>query len=427
MHIGKKHKGSKMQYEIIAPRRIRATVDLPSSKSMSNRAIVIHALAGGDGSLLSRLSTCDDTDVMMRAMGSSAREVDIRAAGTAMRFLTAYFSVVRGERLLTGTERMKHRPIGVLVEALRYLGADISYVEREGFPPLRINGRALVGGRCEIAGNVSSQYTSALLMIAPMLRDGLELQITGGITSKPYLDLTLWMMREFGAEAEWSAVDTITVAPKPYTMRPYVIEGDWTAASYWYEMISLVGDEGSEVTLKGLSDGSMQGDSAVKYLFSLLGVRTAFASREPGTLTTVTLKKQQGRLHRLEYDFSAVPDLAQTAVATCSLLGIPFHFTGLSTLRIKETDRIEAMRREMAKLGYGIDTDGRSAISWDGRRSTPTGEAIDTHEDHRMAMSIAPAAILYPGLKINDPGVVTKSYPTFWDDLRAAGFTIRQL
>lgn len=415
-----------MQYEITAPWSIKTAVNLPSSKSMSNRAIVINALAGGDNSLLERLSCCDDTDVMLRAMSSDAREVDIHAAGTAMRFLAAYYSVVPGEHLVTGTERMKHRPIGLLVDALRYLDADISYVEQEGFPPLYIRGKALDGGRCEIAGNLSSQYTSALLMIAPMLRGGLELKITGGITSRPYLDLTLWMMREFGADAEWSGTDTITVMPKPYTARRYTIESDWTAASYWYEMMSLSGDNGSTVTLNGLSDGSKQGDSAVKYLFSLLGVRTVFASRKPGELTTVTLRRQQNRLHRLEYDFSAVPDLAQTAVVTCSMLGIPFRFTGLATLKIKETDRIEAMRRELMKLGCSIDTDGRSTMSWDGRRTEPTGEAVDTYDDHRMAMSIAPAAMLIPGLKINDPGVVSKSYPSFWDDLRAAGFTITE-
>lgn len=415
-----------MQYKITAPERIQATINLPASKSISNRVLMIHALAGGD-TLPDNLSDCDDTEVIIRALAAMPYEIDIKAAGTAMRFMTAYLSVTEGKHLLTGTDRMKRRPIAPLVNALRYLGADIRYAGETGFPPLIINGKTLEGGRLEVPGNISSQYISALLMIGPALKEGLELHLTGEIISRPYIDLTLWTMQEFGAEAEWTDMDIITVRPQVYKSHPYLIENDWSASSYWYEMLALQGASGSSIKLKGLTDGSKQGDSVVKYLFSLLGVKTTFDNKEEGQPTTVTLTRHRCQLPRLDYDFTGSPDLAQTFVVTCALLDIPFTFTGLASLKIKETDRIEALKAEMKKLGYLIKDENNNTLRWEGERCTPSLQPIDTYEDHRMALAFAPAACRFPGLRINNPGVVSKSYPHYWDDLRKAGFNIEEV
>lgn len=415
-----------MQYKITAPERIQATINLPASKSISNRVLMIHALAGGD-TLPDNLSDCDDTEVIIRALAAMPYEIDIKAAGTAMRFMTAYLSVTEGKHLLTGTDRMKRRPIAPLVNALHYLGADIRYAGETGFPPLIINGKTLEGGRLEVPGNISSQYISALLMIGPALKEGLELHLMGEIISRPYIDLTLWTMQEFGAEAEWTDMDIITVRPQVYKSHPYLIENDWSASSYWYEMLALQGTSGSSIKLKGLTDGSKQGDSVVKYLFSLLGVKTTFDNKEEGQPTTVTLTRHRCLLPRLDYDFTGSPDLAQTFVVTCALLDIPFTFTGLASLKIKETDRIEALKAEMKKLGYLIKDENNNTLRWEGERCTPSLQPIDTYEDHRMALAFAPAACRFPGLRINNPGVVSKSYPHYWDDLRKVGFNIEEV
>lgn len=415
-----------MQYMITPPRHVDTRILLPASKSISNRALIIHALTGGNV-MPENLSDCDDTKVIIRALSHRPEVIDIKAAGTAMRFMTAYLSVTEGEHTITGTERMKHRPIGVLVDALRYLGAEIEYAGEKGFPPLRIRGRQLEGGRLEIPGNVSSQYISALLMIAPVLSKGLEMKLTGGIVSRPYIDLTLHLMHQFGVSAEWTDIDSITVKPQPYRQRPYTIENDWTAASYWYEVLALTDELGSKVVLPGMLDGSRQGDSAVRYIFSLLGIKTAFADREADRLTDATLTRHSCMLNRMDYDFTNQPDLAQTLIATCPVLGIPFHFTGLGSLRIKETDRIEAMKTEMEKLGYILHADSGTELSWEGDRCEPAAQpVIDTYEDHRMAMSFAPLAIRLGRIGINHPEVVSKSYPHYWNDLRKAGFHIVQ-
>jgi 3-phosphoshikimate 1-carboxyvinyltransferase len=340
--------------------------------------------------------------------------------------MTAYLSVLDGHcHTLTGTERMKHRPIGLLANALRHLGADISYLGEEGFPPLRIRGQELQGGLLEIPGNVSSQYISALLMIGPVLKNGLTLRLTGSIISRPYIDLTLSVMHQFGAEAEWTDIDTIQVAPVPYKERSYYIESDWSAASYWYEMMALSQNEDDEVRLEGLMDGSRQGDSSVRYIFSLLGVKTTFGTTEPGKPTTVTLRRNGHRVPRLDYNFVNSPDLAQTFVVCCAVMGVPFHFRGLSTLKIKETDRIKALKTEMRKLGFVLSEGDGTELIWSGERCEPDLEpGIDTYEDHRMALAFAPAAFRIRGLKINQPQVVSKSYPRYWDDLEAAGFCI---
>ena len=414
-----------MQYTIISPTRLNANIQLPASKSVSNRALIIYALSGGY-KLPQNLSDCDDTEVIINAIRYMPEVIDIKAAGTAMRFMTAYLSVMRGTHVITGTDRMKHRPISVLVDALRKLGAHIEYVGEEGFPPLRITGSKLTGGLLEIPGNVSSQYISALLMIGPVLEEGLELRLTGDIISRPYIDLTLWMMREFGADADWSAGDTISVKPQPYSNRDYVIENDWSGASYWYEMVALSQDREATVRLSGLMDGSKQGDSVVKYIFSLLGVKTSFESRDGERLQVVTLQRSGRCVPRLEYDFVNSPDLAQTVVVACCAKGVPFHFRGLSTLKIKETDRIEALKKELLKLGYVLKDINGSELVWDGTRCEPLKHpVIDTYEDHRMALSFAPLGLLKP-IVINNPQVVTKSYPRFWDDLKMAGFEITE-
>lgn len=415
-----------MRYILNAPDKIDAAVRLPASKSISNRALVMNALAGNKV-MPDNLSDCDDTRVILDALRRMPETIDIGAAGTAMRFMTAYLAVTLGSHVLTGTERMKHRPIRALVDALRYIGADIAYEGEEGYPPLRINGRRLEGGRLEIPGDISSQYISALLMVGPVLERGLELRLTGEVVSRPYIDLTLCMMRGFGADAEWSDVDTITVRPKAYSLRPFFIENDWSAASYWYETLVLARDGESEVRLDGLMDGSRQGDSAVKYLFSMLGVRTVFKTRERGVPTTVTLKRVEPVPPRLDYDFVNQPDMVQTFVVCCALAGVPFRFTGLASLKIKETDRVEALKTEMRKLGYVVRETAEGELSWDGERCQRADDlVINTYEDHRMAMAFAPAATVFPGLKIDQPQVVSKSYPHFWDELRRAGFTITE-
>ncbi len=415
------------QYRITRPKQLRTMVKLPASKSISNRALIIYALS--DCCILpENLSDCDDTEVIIRALRNRPATIDIGAAGTAMRFTTAYLAATdSGEHVLTGTERMKHRPIKVLVDALRRLGANIEYEGAEGFPPLRIKGQRLEGGRLEIEGNISSQYISALLMIGPVLSKGLMLHLKGEIISRPYIDLTLWTMREFGADAEWSSVDTIEVKPKPYQARSYYIENDWSAASYWYEMVALSDDKEVEVHLQGLMDGSKQGDSSVRYIFSLLGVKTSFGSLKSGRPTKVTLRKNGHCVPRLEYDFVNSPDLAQTFVVTCCAMGVPFRFTGLQTLKIKETDRIKALKTEMAKLGYTLKSSNDCELSWDGQRSAFSSPVvINTYDDHRMALAFAPLALQQP-ITIANPQVVTKSYPQFWSDLRDAGFVIEEV
>ena len=416
-----------MQYIITCPKHIDTSITLPASKSISNRALIIQALTKG-GMMPDNLSDCDDTEVIIRGLRKLSDVIDIKAAGTAMRFMTAYLSATDGEYTITGTERMKHRPIGILVDALRYLGAEIEYVGEEGYPPLHIRGKQLEGGTLEIPGNVSSQYISALLMIAPILTKGLELRLTGNIISRPYIDLTLHLMHEFGVSAEWSDFDTISVKPQVYQQRTYVIESDWSAASYWYEILALTDEQTSKVILQGLKDGSRQGDSAVRYIFSLLGVKTGFNKDATDRLSEAILTRHSRMLNRMEYDFTNQPDLSQTLIAVCPILGIPFHFTGLGSLKIKETDRIEAMKREMEKLGYLLNEEDGTALSWNGERCEPMAQPIiDTYEDHRMAMSFAPLAIKLGEIRINDPEVVSKSYPHYWDDLRKAGFQIEQI
>ncbi|MDY2642340.1 MAG: 3-phosphoshikimate 1-carboxyvinyltransferase [Mediterranea sp.] len=410
-------------YTLAAPVTLQCSVDLPASKSISNRALILHALSGGVQRPMN-LSDCDDTAVMIRALEQHGAEIDIHAAGTAMRFLTAYLSTQKGSHLLTGSARMKQRPIRLLVDALRALGADIQYADSEGFPPLLIQGKPLPGQEITLAGSVSSQYISALLMIGPTLPQGLTIHLTGQLISVPYINLTLSLMAHYGASARWTDERTIRVEPGPYQDVPFTVESDWSAASYWYEMMALWQLQAESpspcVELIGLFPRSSQGDSRGAELFAKLGVHTAFTSRG------VELSRLGVPVARMVEDLVDIPDLAQTFVVTCCLMGIPFRFSGLQSLRIKETDRITALQQELHKIGYVVKDEADSILSWNGERC-PAEEhpVIATYDDHRMALAFAPAILRLPSLAIAHPEVVSKSYPTYWRHLAAAGFSLR--
>ncbi len=408
-----------MSYQITAPLQpITAKLKLPSSKSISNRALILNALSNSPYQV-ENLSNCDDTQVTIAAFQPNTHHIDIHAAGTAMRFLTAYFSGQEGERTITGTARMQQRPIRLLVDALRSLGANIEYLNNEGFPPLKINGQKLTGGTLTLEGNVSSQYISALLMIAPYMEKGLSLTLSGEIISKPYIEMTIQLMREYGVSTDWDG-NIIRIAPQRYTPTAFHVESDWSAASYWYEIASLIPN--SVFELLGLKNPSTQGDARIAEFFKPLGVETQY------TETGIRLTHTDIRKNEINLDLTNQPDLAQTLVVTCALLNIPFRFTGLQSLKIKETDRITALKTELSKLGYVITDKNNSVLEWDGQRKSPeTAPDIDTYDDHRMAMAFAPAAMLFPGLIINHPEVVSKSYPDFWNDLRQCGFSINEV
>lgn len=410
-----------MNYRIIAPRRIEGEIDLPASKSISNRVLLLNALCATPGRL-SNLAQCDDTDAVLSALARpDASEVNIGAAGTAMRFLTAYFATREGRGVvIDGTERMRQRPIGVLVDALRQLGADIEYVEAEGYPPLKITGTRLHGGALTVSGSVSSQYITAILLIAPVI-GGITLTIEGEIMSRPYIDMTLALMARYGVKAEWRE-NVIHVPAGEYTALDFTVEADWSAASYWWAMQAIVPQ--SRITLKGLEPQSLQGDSRIAELMSQMGVTGNWCGR----YLDLRSNGGVGCCCSTFADLSGTPDIAQTLVVMLCLMGRPFRITGLRTLRIKETDRLEALRTELRKLGYVVKVEGDDAISW--HFETTAAEAsphICTYHDHRMAMAFAPAAIRFPGLIIDDAQVVSKSYPLFWEHLRQAGFKIEEV
>jgi len=387
--------------------RITVRIDLPASKSISNRALILNALSYSPYDVLN-LSDCDDTRVTLNALDSNDTTFDIGAAGTAMRFLTAFLSKTVGEWIITGSERMKKRPIKVLVDALNSLGAKIEYVEKEGYPPLRIYGSALTGGEIHINGSVSSQYISAIMMIAPFMMNGLKIILEDKIISRPYIDMTIQMMQEFGARVEFNG-NIIQIDPQEYNPIEYVVESDWSAASYWYEILSLAGK--GEVFLNGLLPNSYQGDSKVAELFEQLGIQTTYMSGG------ILLRSVDIISQRMEYDFSDQPDLVQTFVVTCCLKGIPFVFSGLHSLKIKETDRVAALITELKKLGFVLYEPREGFLSWENETCKPVEKiSIATYEDHRMAMAFAPAALYYP-IIIEQPEVVSKSYPGYWKDL----------
>lgn len=415
----------KRNMEILTPHfpaKIRATVALPTSKSLCNRALLLCAMSGKD-CRVSGISDCDDTRVMLKALEERLPVIDILAAGTAMRFLTAYLAACKGEEhVITGTQRMKERPISVLVDALRELGAEVSYTGNEGFPPLRIRGKRLKGGCLNLPGHVSSQYISALLMIGPNMDEGLELTLEGEVISRPYIDMTLAMMKAFGAQAEWTGNQSIRVLPTGYKASvDYQVESDWSAASYWYEAMALTDDADARIVLPGLQEQSLQGDHVVRELFCELGVQTAFTG-QGAVLAKVPgyTRERMEKADAWERNLNVCPDLAQTLVVTCAMLRRKFRFTGLCTLRIKETDRLAALSQELSKFGIAVDIEGDDALSvLHYPEDTPRydGRAIDTYHDHRMALAFAPAALVCPGIRIAEPAVVTKSYPTYWEDI----------
>jgi len=405
------------QYKILPPESIRTTVQLPASKSISNRAIILNALSLNLHPI-SNLSDCEDTSVIIDSFNSNSNVFDVKGAGTAMRFLTAFLAGMEGEWIIRGSKRMHERPIHPLVETLNALGAGIDYLDREGFPPLKIKGRPLKGGEVYLAGDISSQFISALLMIAPLMEVGLTIHIEKNIVSRPYIDLTHGMMKEYGVHAKWENND-ITVKPQKYRAVELTVEADWSAASYWYEIVSLL--PGSEVKLKGLMKKSLQGDANVTNLFTDLGVTTEYVT------DGIIIRNVKNKTKKFFHDFVNEPDLAQTFAATCCFKGIPFLFSGVQSLKIKETDRVAALITELKKLGFLLREDGKGMLEWDGERCFADNvPAIDTYDDHRMAMALAPGAIIYKSLIVNDPAVVSKSYPNFWHDLKQAGFSIEE-
>lgn len=401
------------QYKITYSKANNSGVEagLPASKSIANRALVIAALCGAENRL-NNLSDCDDTQAVIRALSSSDEVKNIGAAGTAMRFLTAYYAISSKSVLMTGTERMKNRPISILVDALRSIGADIEYVEKDGFPPLKINGKKLKGGELHVQGNVSSQYLSAILMIAPYTQEGIKLVIEGDLVSRPYLQMTLSLMQEFGVSHTWEG-NVIEIKSSEYASVDFTVENDWSAASYWYSVVAL--SEDKSVKLKYLQSESLQGDSKLVEFYKPLGVETEFV--EDG----VVLSKNNAVVLPSIYDISLKeqPDLAQTLVVSCLLMNVPFKFSGLENLKIKETDRIAALINECEKLGFVLKEEASGILSWDGEKCDFADEiVIKTYDDHRMAMAFAPAVINHGTIIIAEPDVVSKSYPSFWEEFQ---------
>jgi 3-phosphoshikimate 1-carboxyvinyltransferase len=393
---------------------VRATIPLIASKSESNRALIIDALTGFCCQL-TNLATARDTQTMIRLLQETGAVADVLDAGTTMRFLTAYFAVTGQQKRLTGTPRMCQRPVGLLVDALRTLGAVIAYEQVDGFPPLLLRGFQASGkSRVTIRGDVSSQFISALLLIAPVLPDGLTLTLTGPVGSVPYIDMTIAQMQHFGASvrADWPS-QTIRVEPGAYTPGAFAVESDWSGASYWFSVVALA-PPGSELTVLGLKPNSLQGDSAIVGIMAQLGVQTEFIP-EGVRLTQIEATES------LTQDFTDCPDLAQTVAVCCALKGIPAAFTGIESLKIKETDRILALQTELKKLGASLleIIPNQTYHLIPPMTSDLTSNAypeIATYDDHRMAMAFAPVAMRIPVI-IEEPGVVAKSYPSFWDDM----------
>ncbi len=389
--------------------KISGRFELPASKSISNRVLIINALSGSDKSV-ANLAKCDDTDVMVKALTSDSHLVDIGAAGTSMRFLTAYLSIQPGEWTITGSQRMKERPIQILVDALRSIGADIEYAENDGFPPLKIRGKEIEGGDVEIDGSVSSQYISALMMIAPMLKKGLRIHLLNGVASVPYINLTLWIMNQFGAEAFFSG-NIIEVKPTKYRPIDYVVESDWTGASYWFQITALA--DVDEIFLPALFEKTMQGDGVLRDIFSHLGVSTEFV--DGGVKLRKTEVKEEAGI--FEWDFIDCPDLAQTVVVTCCVLNRRFRFTGLKSLKIKETNRILALQQELKKFGYILTEPEEGSLEWNGEKCDEDANiSVYTYKDHRMAMAFAPIVLRHAPFVVNEPEVVSKSYPDYWKE-----------
>lgn len=401
---------------------VEARIDVTGSKSESNRLLLLQALYSNCS--IENLSNSDDTVVLKEALETVSNTVDIHHAGTAMRFLTAYFASTEGANVvLSGSKRMHERPIKILVDALKDLGANIEYVAIDGYPPLRIYGSKLKGDFVKMKANVSSQYISALLLIAPSLPKGLTLELDGTITSIPYINMTLSLLNQLDIPTSFEK-NTIQVSPKKAVADTrFVVESDWSSASYFYSFVALSKD--SKVTLTSYSEKSLQGDAALCDIYKDLGVDTVFNASE----TAITLSKTGGNISNfISLNLSNTPDIAQTIAVTCFGLGIACKLTGLHTLKIKETDRLSAIKTELEKLGAHISiTDDSLELEMhsDPAFSEATNEVreIATYQDHRMAMAFAPLALKFP-LIINDPMVVTKSFPSFWDDVETIGIAV---
>ena len=410
-----------MIYEVSANNKIiKGTIELPASKSISNRALIINALSYSPYPIRN-LSDSDDTKVLETALFSNTSKFDIGHAGTAMRFLTAFLAKVVGEWEITGSERMQERPIKILVDALKQLGAKIKYLENEGYPPLKIFGSHLKGQTIELDGSVSSQYITALLLIAPTIENGLTLKLNGEITSRSYINLTLKLMAKFGIQYQWNE-NTIIVPEQNYFPVDFTCEADWSGASYWYQIMALA--DSGEILLENLKLDSLQGDSHIAMWFEPFGV--ASVQKENGVLL---IKSKNIQPDKLEQDFIENPDVAQTMACLCVAKNIPFHFTGLKTLKIKETDRIAALQNELIKFGAQLSEPAHGELAWNGKFDMEMKDdlpLVKTYHDHRMALAFAPMALAELPLRIEDPMVVTKSYPKFWNDLTKIGFTINE-
>lgn len=393
-------------------RKFNGVIELTRSKSESNRALMIQALCD-DVLEIQNLATADDTQLLAKALYDykTNEVINVGHAGTSFRFLTAFLATRnKGSWLLTGSQRMKERPIGILVDALQQLGANIQYEEAEGFPPLRITGGANLSNKLTINGGVSSQYISALLLVAPTLTNGLEIELTGEITSRPYLEMTISMMAYFGVSVNWED-QTLKISPQSYHPKSINIEGDWSAASYWYGFVALA-EVGSSIHLKGLNEESLQGDAILKEIYTVFGVQTTF--QDGGWLLE---KVTNDLVSTFTLDLNMAPDIAQTILCTCAGLGMGVTITGLHTLKIKETDRVAAMQNELAKFGVDLIVISDDAVKMKpGQLLQAPAESIATYQDHRMAMAFA-TLMMKTDLQIENPEVVSKSYPGFWGDL----------
>ena len=400
---------------------IKGEITLAGSKSISNRALIIRALSGQNFEI-SKLANAKDTVLLNALLASTAPVRDAGAAGTTYRFMTAYLAMQSGTQTLTGTERMKQRPIGVLAEALKGLGADITYLEKEGYPPLEIGAPTAFGTKkhVQISAGTSSQYISALLMIAPTLATGLELELVGKIVSRPYIEMTLGLMKYFGVEHSWEG-QTIKVAPQQYQGRPFVVEADWSAASYYYILAAFA--EEVDLQLNGLFEDSFQGDAVLSKMMQHFGVVTTFNDQG----IHLSKQNQQQDIPTFQWDFLRCPDLAQSIAVICGGLGVNGQFDGIETLRIKETDRVAALQNELGKIGVSIHPQkgdkGQESFLVEGKAAFEQVPTFETYEDHRMAMAFAPLAMYHP-IAIEEPMVVVKSYPDFYKDFELLGFQV---
>lgn len=407
-----------MKYRVTKSDKIlKGTIELEGSKSITNRVFIVKALCP-DFFEINNFSVSDDSVTLLEQMGAEDRLMRCKDGGTTLRFLTALMAIHEGEAILTGSESLTKRPIAPLVDALRTLGADIEYLGLQGYPPLLVKGKKLTGNRVELDAQVSSQFISALLLIAPLLQDGLVLRLKGDIVSRPYIEMTLSVMKHFGIHCDWTQ-SVISVPHQEYVARRYNVEGDWTAASYYYAMAAL--SEEVDLKLMGLNRLSYQGDAKIAEVMRNFGVQTDFI--EGG----VRLTKTPSETKSLDLDFKEVPDLAQTVLACAAGAGVAVKARGLETLPIKETDRIEAMKTELEKLNLNLIPLG---ATWNlgVAKEEPAGTLeFNTYHDHRMAMCLTPLAVKYGEVIIDNPLVVTKSYTGFWDDIQKLGFQVEEI